>query len=160
MALVKGVNSYADMTEANTYFENKLDVAAWTDAPETQKNQALCTATSLLDEFEWIGIATSATQSLAFPRKDAEYFDPKIGMPVVLLSTTIPLRIVTATFELAYHLLNNDGLLDDAGHVKNLSVGEIALNVIVPPSKFPKRVRVSLAPLLRNSGKNSWWRAN
>jgi hypothetical protein len=159
MALVKGVNSYADMTEANTYFENKLDVAAWTDAPEIQKNQALCTATSLLDEFEWIGIAANATQSLAFPRKDAEYFDPKIGMPVVL-SSTVPLRIIVATFELAYHLLNNDGLLDDAGRVKNLGIGDISLNAIIPPSKFPKRVRVSLAPLLRNNGKNSWWRAN
>jgi hypothetical protein len=160
MALVKGVNSYADKTEAGAYFDNKLDVAAWIDASDIQKDQALCTATSLLDEFEWIGIAASVTQSLAFPRKDAEYFDPKFGVPVTLTVDTVPQRIVNATFELAYHLLNNDGLMDDSGRVKTLNIGEIALNTIIAPNKLSKTVRVLIAPLLRGGGKNTWWRAN
>jgi hypothetical protein len=160
MALVKGVNSYADMTEAGAYFDNKLDVAAWIDASDTQKDQALCTATSLLDEFEWIGIATSTAQNLAFPRKDAEYFDPKFGVPVILVTDAVPQRIINATFELAYHLLNNDGLMDDSGRVKTLNIGEITLNTIIAPSKLSKTVRALIAPLLRGGGKNTWWRAN
>ena len=48
MALVKGVNSYATVAEADAYFLNRLDVAAWNDADETQKYQSLITATSFL----------------------------------------------------------------------------------------------------------------
>jgi hypothetical protein len=160
MALVKDVNSYADITEANTYFENKLDVAAWIDASDIQKTQALCTATSILDELEWIGVATNLTQPLAFPRKNAEYFDPKVGLPVPLVETVIPTRVVTAVLELAYHLLNNDGLMDDAGRVKSLEIGDIRLASIIVPNKMSKTVRVMVAPLLRGGGKNTWWRSN
>jgi hypothetical protein len=160
MALVKGVNSYADLTEADTYFENKLDVAAWTDAAEVQKEQALCTATSILDEMVWIGIISSETQDLAFPRKEAEYFDPKLGTMKSLNSIEVPGRIVNATYELAYHLLNNDGLYDDTGMVKNLELGDIVLETVMPANKTPRVVKSYIKPLLSNSGARTWWRAN
>jgi hypothetical protein len=158
MALVKGVNSYANLTEADTYFENKLDVAAWLDAADTQKEQALCTATAILDELVWIGVIYDPSQSLAFPRKDAEYFDPKQGTMVEL--SGIPLRITIATYELAYHLLNNDGLFDDTGMVKNLNLGDISLQTVMPANKIPRIVRSYINPLLTNSGARTWWRAN
>ena len=37
MALTKGANSYATVAEADVYFADRLDVAAWTAADETQK---------------------------------------------------------------------------------------------------------------------------
>ena len=41
MALVKGINSYATVLEADTYFADRIDVAAWTGGSSDQKGQAL-----------------------------------------------------------------------------------------------------------------------
>lgn len=159
MALAKGTNSYATVSEADSYFEDRLDVAAWTNANATQKAQALITATTLLNDLNWIGIAVSDSQTLAFPRTGV-YFDPRLGMDIVLDELTVPTRIITATYELAYHLLNNDGLLDDTGQVENLSIGSINLQNLLPANKIPSHVKRLIKPLQENSGSNFWWRAN
>lgn len=159
MALAKGTNSYATVSEADSYFEDRLDVAAWTSATVTQKAQALVTATAYLNDLNWIGIAVSDSQTLAFPRTGA-YFDPRLGMDVSLDETSVPTRIITATYELAYHFLNNDGLLDDTGTVENLSLGNISLQNIYNPNKIPLHIKRLIQPLQQNRGANLWWRAN
>lgn len=159
MALEKGSNSYVTLAEAESYFADRLDAAAWTSASVTQKSQALVTATSLLDETEWVGVAVSQSQSLAFPRVGS-YFDPRLGMDVSMDGTSIPNRIIAATCELAFHLLNNDGLLDDTGSVKDLSVGSIRLSLVLPANKFPTTVKNTIKPLRANGGATTWWRAN
>lgn len=159
MALAKGTNSYATVSEADSYFEDRLDVAAWTSANPTQKAQALVTATRLIDELDWTGTAVSDTQTLAFPRNGV-YFDPRLGSDVILDETSVPSRIIVAIYELAYHLLNNDGLLDDTGTVKNLSIGSIKLDTINSPSKIPLNVKRIIRPLQVNGGSNPWWRSN
>ena len=158
MALVKGVNSYATVAEADSYFADRLDVAAWSEASELQKGQSLVTATSILDGLNWIGFAVSDSQALAFPRVGS-YFDPRLGMDVAMTSS-VPTRVITATYELAYHLLNNDGILDDSGSVVDLQVGAISLKTISSPNKVPQNVNRFIKPLLVNSGTNIWWRAN
>jgi hypothetical protein len=158
MALSKGTNSYVTATEADGYFENRLDVAAWNDATDDQKEQALVTATMLLDEMNWTGVAVDESQSLAFPRVGI-YFDPKTGSNVEFDDTDTPTRVVNATYELAYHLLNNDGLLDESGSATNIKVGRVLLEKVKTPSKFPSHVKRSLRPLLVNAGANLWWRA-
>jgi hypothetical protein len=158
MALVKDTNSYVTLAEADAYFADRLDVAAWTSGPEAQKEQALVTATSILDDLRWTGIALSETQPLAFPRSGS-YFDPRVGNNVVL-GDTVPTRVIKATYELAYHLLNNDGLEDDTGSASSISVGSITINGIKPASKLSASVKRLVTPLLYNSGSNSWWRAN
>jgi hypothetical protein len=161
MALAKGINSYANVAEADSYFEDRLDVAAWIDASDEQKAQALVTATRHLDNLDWIGIAVSSSQNLAFPRVGT-YFDPRLGYSVTL-DNEIPKRIVHATFELAYHFLNNDGLLDDTGQLQNLQIGTIKLDLIRKANKLPYSVD-SLVSCLRNRGTGFstkiWWRAN
>jgi hypothetical protein len=159
MALAKGTNSYATVAEAETYFEDRIDVAAWTAASAPQKAQALVTATNILETLEWVGVAISEVQSLAFPRNGV-YFDPRLGIDVSLSPTSVPSRIIIATYELAYHLLNNDGLLDDTGIVKDLSIGSIKLSTILPASKVPNNVKRIIKPLRVNNGANLWWRAN
>lgn len=159
MALAKGVNSYATVDEAEAYFADRLDVAAWVDADATQKAQSLVTATSVLDDQVWIGAAISESQKLAFPR-DGSYHDPKIGTTIMLDAVTPPDRIVRATFELAYHLLNNDGLLDDTGSVTDLNISSISLSRITASNLIPKGVKKTIAPLLRSGGTSMWWRAN
>jgi hypothetical protein len=159
MALTKGTNAYVTVDEANAYFLDRLDVAAWTDAGDTQKSQSIVTATMLLDSFEWAGVAVSDSQSLAFPRAGS-YFDPRVGYDVDLSSDKALNRINTATFELAYHLLNNDGLLDQTGSVTNLQIGNIDLSRIRRPDTLPQHVKNLVKPLLVNRGSNAWWRAN
>jgi hypothetical protein len=72
----------------------------------------------------------------------------------------VPLRILTACLQLAYHLLNNDGLLDDTGSAIDLSIGGISLSRIRNPGKIPSIVKRLIRPLLLNTATNTWWRAN
>lgn len=157
MALAKGTNSYATVIEADAYFADRLDVASWTDADATMKAQALVTATAILDDQRWTGTAISEIQPLAFPRSGS-YFDPRVGVNVTLDGT--PDRIFKATLELAYHLLNNDGLLDDNGSTLSLKVGSVDLSTITRPNLLPDTVRRVIKPLLINAGSQGWWRAN
>jgi hypothetical protein len=158
MALTKGTNSYVDVSEADAYFDTRMDAAAWGLASTSLKEQALVTATSILDDLYWVGTVVSETQLLAFPRTGA-YFDPKIGT-LVSLPDVCPDRIVRATFELAYHMLNNDGLLDENGTVQNLKVGTIELSDILKPDVLPIYIRRIIKPLRVNSGSTIWFRAN
>ena len=153
MAATKGVNSYVTLAEAGAYFDNKLDVAAWTDASDPQKEQALVTGTRYLETLSWVGKVRSELQVLAFPR-EGEYFDETRGV-VVTFSETVPSRITDAVCELAYHLLNNDGLLDDVGSVKSVSVGSISIDMITSPGKLPGVVHSLIKPL-RKSGRTVW----
>ena len=159
MALKKGTNSYRTVAEADAYFEDRLDVAAWTDADDDQKSQSLVTATAVLDNMDWTGYAVSESQNLAFPRVGT-YFDPRLGYDVNFDSVDAPDRINIATYELAYHLLNNDGLLDSSGSVVNLKVGPISLERVSTPSTVPPHVKRLIKPMLVNSGAKQWWRAN
>lgn len=159
MALQVGTNAYISVAEAETYFADRLDVAAWTDARDDQKAQALVTATSVLDDKTWSGYAVSEEQSLAFPRVGT-YFDPKLGSISSLGSDRAMTRIKRATCELAYHLLNNDGLLDNTGSIENLTVGSINLSKVKAAAEVPSVVSNLIKPLLLNKGASTWWRAN
>ena len=156
MALEKGVNSYVSLVEAMAYFDDRLDASAWIDAPELLRSQALVTATSLLDMQSFIGTVVSEEQPLAFPR-DCTYYDPKLGTEVY--SSGVPKRIMIATYELAYHLLNNDGLLDQTGEVTSVNVSSIALSNVRKAPILPDTVLKQIRPLL-SKGDTGWWRAN
>ncbi len=159
MALVKGTNSYATVAEAELYFVDRINVATWTAADETVKAQALTTATSMLDNLDWSGVAVNSTQSLAFPR-NSEYFDPRLGISVISNDIT-PNRIVLATIELAYHLINNSDLLDSTGGVHSLNIGGVSLDTIRTAPKLPMTVKKLIRPLLLNTtAVNTWWRSN
>jgi len=162
MALAKGTNSYVTVAEADAYFADSLNKTAWTSANSTQKAQALVTATSMIDEKQYTGMVVSDSQELAFPRYGS-YFDPKYGTEVVFDDILVPERIVTATYELAYHLLNNPDVLNSSTTVRDLSVGSISLSHISSSERVPTTVSRLLRPLTLNAGLgsgNTWWRAN
>lgn len=159
MALVKGTNSYVTVEEANLYFDDRLDSAAWIAASNAEKAKALVQATDLLDELNWTGYAVSDSQELAFPRV-GEYFDPRVGTSVILDPESVPKRVIEATYQLARHLLTNAGILDDTGSVESLSVGPVVLTEIRAPARIPTSMMRGLKPLLVNAGSNTWWRAN
>jgi hypothetical protein len=158
MALAKGINSYVTEAEADAYFLNRLDVDAWTAADSTMKEQALISATLMLEDIAWVGMAISETQDLAFPRSGS-YFDPRVGA-LVYLSGEVPARVIRATKELAYHLLNNEGLQDETGGALDIKVGSIELSKVSTPSKLSSVVRDIIKPLRVNGGSNAWFRAN
>lgn len=160
MALTLNVNSYATIPMATLYFEDRLDVAAWDSANDVQRAQALVTASLMLNEIRWVGKAASPSQKLAFPR-EGYYYDTMLETDVSLVGTVVPDRIIESTYELAYHLLNNDGLLDNGGGITNLQVGTIKIDSIVAPARFPNKVRRLFNPLVAGgAGSHSWWRAN
>ena len=159
MAIVKGTNSYVELAEATAYFTDRLDVDAWDTASDIRKGQALVTAALYLNDMKWVGTIANESQTLAFPRNGV-YFDPTMGTDIVLDSTKVPTRIINANYELAYHLLNNDGLLDDTGQVDELSIGSIKLKKVDAPNSLPSSVYRIIKPLLINGGARMWWKAN
>jgi hypothetical protein len=157
MALELGVNSYADLDSANLYFENRMDVAAWTAAEPLMREQALIMATASLEEMMWVGKVRDSSQALCWPRTGS-VVDASRG-DVIVFDDTIPDRILKACYELAYHYLNNDGLFDDTGGVASLVVDTINLARIKAPAKVPFIAKRLIAPYLIQS-RNTWWRAN
>jgi hypothetical protein len=156
MAIEKGVNSYVTVEEAELYFADRIDSTKWTTASAERKSQALVTATMALETQLWAGYVVSETQSLAFPRY-GYYFDPRVGYEVSLES---PNRLLLATYELAYHYLNNEDLLNTSGSVEGLVVDSIKLFNIKPAPKISGTVKRLIKPMLVNGGANAWWRSN
>jgi len=159
MALVKGTNAYCTVAEANTYFADRLDVAAWNIATPEEKAQALVTAHNYLEDLRWVGVAISEDQPSAFPRT-ATYFDPRLGTVVYIVNET-PDRVVRGSMELAHHFLENDSVLDSTGSVSNITIdGAVTLTGIKTPAVIPPIVKRIIRPLLINGGGYAVWRAN
>jgi hypothetical protein len=157
MALTLGVNSFVSLEEFDTYVADRVDMAASTDADDTTRSQALVSATDLLNELPWTGAMIDSDQPLAFPR-NGSYFDTKVGGLVLL--NGIPKRIKQATYELAHHILNNEGLQDRTGSVINMQVGSVNLSKIEIAPVIPLKVMNMIRPMFINRGARSWWRAN
>jgi len=157
MAIELGINTFAIVAEFDAYCADRLDMAAAFEADNASKAAALVSATDLLNEMPWTGFVVNQDQPLAFPRVGS-YFDPRVGGNVSL--SDIPKRIKQATLELAYHLLNNEGLQDDTGQIKDLQVGSVSMTLIQQAPKIPYKVTNIIRPLLINQGSSGWWRAN
>jgi hypothetical protein len=168
--LTIGENTYIALADANTYFSSRANASAWDIADDPTKEQVLSTAARMLNDIEWVGIAVSDNQKLAFPRS-GEYYEPILGK-LVTLDNTIPQRIKDANCEQAFHLLLNTTLLDNSPKLKSIQVDTIRLDgldiVDAVPPLFSSTVERLYAPLsliglnrlLRNGQNNSWWRAN
>jgi hypothetical protein len=165
MALVLNTNSYVDTTEADLYFDTRIDSADWAAATTEVQEQALVTATQILDENAWIGYAVSSSQALAWPRKGATYSDPKLGMVVSVSEDEVPNRVKIAVYEQALHFIENQDLLGGQTQTfESIKVGQISLtdsneDVGKIPMETPNATR-HIRPLLVRGGAHSWWRAN
>jgi hypothetical protein len=168
MALVLNTNSYVEIADADTYFETRIDSAEWTSATDEIKEQALVTASQLVDNHAWIGSAVSSSQALAWPRKNAIYNDDRLGLQVTIAQNEVPSRVKTAVYEQALHLVNNEDLLAGTTQTfESISVGSISLtdsnSDVTRTSISPSVVMKPIRPLIRRgtSGPGSgWWRAN
>jgi hypothetical protein len=166
MALEVNVNSYVDVEEAEVYFETRLDVPAWHNADEEDRESALVTATQLIDELAFKGSMTSLSQSLAWPRVNVTYYSQKAGQLVDVANNVVPKEVKTAVFEQALHLLTNQDLLNaDDQTFERIKVGPIEIadnisNQSKPPIVSPRTKKI-LRPLLAEvEMTRTWWRAN
>jgi len=171
MALIKGTNSFVTLNEADSYFEDRMDASAWADAEDCLKEQALVTATLQLDEMPFGGQVVLNSQLLSFPRS-GQFRDPSRGTREAFSSAYVftadndeteaslnrDIRLLRrATYELAYHLINNEGLMDKTGSFENIQVGSIKITEVVDASSFPTQIRKILTPLL-SGGSTRYWR--
>lgn len=157
MAVTLNENSYVTLVEAEAYFAQRLSSEAWVEASSANKEAALVTATNVLDNMRWNGVAVSDSQLLCFPR-DISYFDARLGRHITVSDT--PKRIKDAQIELALHLLENPDTLQSTTSIDSLKVGPIDLTDIKKASLVPQRIHVMVQPLLVNNGANLVWRAN
>jgi hypothetical protein len=104
-------NSYLTLAEAEAIALTRPGVLTWTNVATTQpqKEAALVTASSYLNQLSWIGTRTSTSQPMAWPRTSAEC-DEK-----VYDDSTIPTEVKQATFDIAEALLSDPGLLTGQG---------------------------------------------
>ncbi len=72
-------NSYITRANAQSYFDARLYVDAWTDAANTDKDKALAAATTRLDQEKWLGLPKTTTQALKWPRSGVENADYEDG---------------------------------------------------------------------------------
>lgn len=95
---------YGSLTDANIYFDARLNSDAWEDASASDKEKALTMATRAIDRLNFVDAKTVSTQKLQFPRGTA---------------TTVPDAIKIATYEEALLLLDGH---DQVKEQKNVSV--------------------------------------
>lgn len=161
MALVKGTNSYVNVAEADAYFVDRVHNEDWDGIGVNIQEEALVTATGLLDLLTWQGVSASETQSLAFPRA-GYYYSKSRNRNIEFDSdaTEVPLLVKTATYELALHLIQNATVLESRAEVEDLSIGTIKLEDIRPVAIIPNRILRYISDFLVNSGSNAWFRSN
>jgi len=168
MALTLNTNSYVSVDEADTYFETRIDSANWSSAIDDLKEQALVTATSIVDDNAWVGNAVSASQALAWPRKNATYADNRMGSTITFGVADIPTQVKVAVFEQALHLVDNEDLLQGKAQTfESISVGSISISdsnndvtkTPIQASLMKKKIRPLLVRGKSGIG-TAWWRNN
>jgi len=132
-------NSYATLTEANTYHDTHLYASVWTDAEDDNKIIALIWATRLLDQVcTWDGAKVTQGQALRWPRSWVYDQDG-----YVFPNDAIPQWLKNVAAELARHLLTKDRLqaMEDAiAGLKSVQAGSVSV-------EFDSMDRISALPI-------------
>lgn len=142
---VTGANSYASISEFNTYLKTK-----GTDPviDNTDKVKALTSGTLYVDKKEslFLGAKVNPFQALSFPRKDIKVDD------VELASDSIPYAVKAACMEAAYIALTDNPIAHSDGKklIRERIEGVIDQQYDVSSSSFKApSVDVLLSPVLR-----------
>jgi len=138
--------SYLSVSDADTYWSNRADTT-WSAATEAAKEAALRKATEYLDAtFRWVGVISSATQALGWPRSGAYDHEDR------QLDNRVPRLLENATAELAREALSAELLVtvsrnDRASRVKAGSV-EVEFEAGVSVQKAFDRAERMLTPIV------------
>jgi hypothetical protein len=152
MAVVVGTNSYLTVSEADSYFADRLNAAEWTVATTGDKEKALIMAARQIDRLSFMGSITSTSQSMAWPRTGVA---DREGRPVS--STVVPQEVKDAQAETALSLLR--GELTDGGDrgIQRVKAGsvEVEYDSAVPVRTIPDIASSILASFVIATGVNS-----
>lgn len=126
---VYGITS-VPVTDADGYFGARLGASLWTSATTLTKQQALVSATRMLDRrATFTGTKTVAAQALEWPR------DSATACGEAVTDGTVPDDIVYAMFELALALLVSADIQNSANNgsnVKSVKAGSASVEFFVP----------------------------
>ncbi len=146
--IIVGQNSYLSLADAQAIAATRLFTQAWDNASPCTKEQAIITATALLDRMGWQGRKLAPTQPIAWPRV-AE--GAPQGYP---LTTETPEPIKTASVELAIHLLSTGSLGSTAAIMQQMLGDAMVMYYQHIADELPKHVRRLIEPYLRASSAN------
>jgi len=146
-ALAADANAYVTPEYMTAYCEARLNSDAW-DADNEDHPTALVEATRELDNMEWLGARTTATQRLAWPRIEVpnpDLRDVSEGLfrsPILRYNLTafphdeVPRRIMDATCELALAFLRAGttdlAVVDNSRSVKREVTGPLETEFFGP----------------------------
>lgn len=101
--LLVGTNSYVSESEADSYFDDRLYVQAWTDATPAQRESALIMASRAVDGQNYAGSVTNDSQAMAWPRQGVYDRERR-----AIDSAVVPQAVKDAQCEVALALLTED----------------------------------------------------
>jgi hypothetical protein len=152
MALSVGVDTFVDLATADAYMAARLRADAWEGAETDDKEKALRMATAILSRQRYLGVISSDSQLLAWPRNGAIDTEGRaIGM------TAIPQAVKDASCEFALRLLADDFYADSANRrIKKLTIATISVEYDgqAPEREMPDVVLELIRPLLRSDPMN------
>jgi hypothetical protein len=139
--LTVGTNSYVNVTDATTYFADRLYSSDWDNASTDDKAKALIMATKAIDRMKMKGFKSVQAQSLEYPRAVYSY-TRFIQRNIVgaagyfygdnlVIETAVSQNVIQATCEQAIFLLkmgengNKRAELQAQG-VKSMSLGKLS----------------------------------
>lgn len=117
-------NSYADVTGADAYFAESFGRPLWSSAEQADKEIALISASRTLDQFmSWVGEKVEDAQAMEWPRYGGYDRSGKLYS-----HTAVPMPVVFATYELAYHILSSGGMSFNSQQIDSVRVGPISVD--------------------------------
>lgn len=138
-------NSYVTLAEAETYFDTRLYVTAWTEATSDDvKNRALAMACNRINQETFYGTRETDTQRLPFPRIELGYLDG------ILQDSIVPESLKEAQCELALHLLSTDMSKPsvDTSNIQEVQVGSLKAKYAIDKNDNVSRSYDELPPFV------------
>jgi len=119
-------SSWLDVVDANVYFANTFNAAAWALIPSAEQTVALAEATKWLETLCWKGEKCDPAQPMAWPRKIAA-----TGCCAAAVCTTLPQAVIQAVAELALALHQNKTAIvgggSSGGTIKRAQLGGLSV---------------------------------
>lgn len=130
--LVKLINSYVTVEEADSYFANTLQFEDWNKYDATTKEKALITATRQIDRLPFSGRKLDLYQNLEFPRTNT----------ALEFTDGIPDAVAYATCEQALFLLQGGSKRQELQKqgVKSYSLGDLSETFVDNLSEAQKTI--------------------
>lgn len=157
MAVTVGTDTYLSVADADTYWSNRNN-STWDGASTAEKEKALREATQYIDgAYQFIGVITSSSQLLAWPRAGAVILRGNMA-GAVFDSDEYPPQVKNACAELALECLSARLVpaAERGGAIKSEKVDSLQVEYQdwAPSRKTYDFVTMLLKPVLKSGGGN------